>query len=153
MNLSPYSEVQSLTTLASSNQQKTESELVMVFSEDEEENVQGKLVSISKGPHSKERKLSNEEHQMLPPMAKDGVLLRPCSTFASKSSTLSKITPNQQPLKPMTIFGFLQKSVAGNSQENTKKRVEKADFKSLQAFGLTSGMSKTDTLISSFTLS
>lgn len=149
---SPYSEAQSLSTLVSSNH-KTEGEMIMVFSDGEEEVAQGNLVKSSKGPQSKERKLSNEEYHILPPRAMDGAILRPCSQFASKSTIKSKLaTANQQPLKPMTILGFLQKSVQGNLQGNTKRRVEKADFKSLDAFSLLTSTGKTAANIPSFTL-
>jgi hypothetical protein len=125
----------------------------MVFSEDEEEGSQGKLAK-SKNPHSKERKLSNEETHMLPPMAKEGVLLRPCAMFVSNSTKLSaKGKADQQPLKPMTILGFLQNSGAGKLQVNTKKRVEKADFKSLEALSMTSSTGKSEASMPRFTLS
>ena len=57
---SPYSESQSMSTLASSNKtNKNEAEMEMVYSEDEDETTnQGNLVQ-SKGPRSKERKFIN----------------------------------------------------------------------------------------------
>lgn len=150
---SPYSEVQSLSTRASSNKPtNTEGEILMVFSEDEEEDLQGKLVKSTKGPQSRERKLSNEDQHMLPPRAKEGVILRPCSKFASTTKYSKQAETDQQPLKPMTILGFLQQSVSGNMQGNTKKRVEKAGYKSLQAFCITSSTGKTAASIPSFTL-
>jgi len=151
---SPNSEVQSLSTIASSNNQKTESsEFTMVFSEDEFENMQGHLPSFSKGPKSKERKLSNEDTPMLPPRAVDEAILRPCVKFASKSTILSnKVKDNQQPLQPMTILGFLQKSIKDKLQGNTKKRVEKAGLKSLQALNLNASAGKAGSSIPSFTL-
>lgn len=149
---SPASEAQSHSTKASTNQ-KTEGEMVMIVSEDEEEILQGKLASSSKGPRSKERKLSNENCQMLPPRAKEGVILRPCSKFASMSTIKpNKPKTDQQPLKPMTILGFLQKSVDGKLLGGLKRRVEKADFKSLEALSLSSSTGKTEASVPSFTL-
>lgn len=134
--------------MASSNQK--DSEITMVFSEDDEVDTQGNLAKSTKPNKSKERKLSNEEGQMLPPRAKGGVILRPCAKFNS-NSTISSKNLDQQPLQPMTILGFLQKST-GNLQGNTKKRVEKADLKSLEALSLTASFSKTGSEIPSFTL-
>lgn len=153
--VSPASEVQSFTTLASTNQSKnTADDMIMVFSEDEEENLQGKLVKSSKGPQSKERKLSNEELPMLPPRAKEGAILRPCAKFNSTSTIFnkSKATADQQALKPKSILGFLQQSVSGNLQGNSKKRVEKAGIKSLEAFSLLSSTGKPDASVPGFTL-
>lgn len=147
---SPNSEIQSLNTLASTNQKTESSEITMVFSEDDEEMMQGYLAKSSKGPKSKERKLSNEEGQMLPPRAKEGVLLRPCANFSS--STIKSSKTDQQPLKPMTILGFLQKSHADCMQGNTKKRVEKAGLKSLEAFSLTASAGKAGSSMPSFIL-
>lgn len=127
--------------------------MVMIVSEDEDEVLQGKLANSSKVHRSKERKLSNENSQMLPPRAKEGVILRPCSKFASMSTIKSNHPKtNQQPLKPMTILGFLQKSVDGKLLGGLKRRVEKADFKSLQALSLSSSTGKTEASIPSFTL-
>ena len=145
---SPSSEAQSLSTLASSNVQKTEnSEFTMVFSEDENESAQGHL-STKKAPKSKERKLSSENGIMLPPRAHEGSILRP----NSKMTLSSKLPKDQQALKPTSILGFLQKSVNGLKQGNTKKRVEKAGLKSLEALSLTSSMGEVGASIPSFTL-
>ena len=153
-NVSPTSEVQSLSTLASTNNQSTEpNEFTLVVSEDESENGQGHLEPFSKGPKSKERKLSDDHTPMLPPRAVDEAILRPCVKFASKSTILSKQkSPNQQPLQPMTILGFLQQSVKDKLQGNTKKRVEKAGLKSLEALTLNASIGKAGSSIPSFTL-
>ena len=147
---SPTSEVQSLNTMVSTNQKTDTSDITMVFSEDDEEALQGHLAKSSKGSQSKERKLSNEEANMLPPRAKDGVQLRPCAKFTS--STIKSSKTDQQPLKPMTILGFLQKSHSDSMQGNTKKRVEKAGLKSLEALSLTASVGKAGSSMPSFTL-
>jgi hypothetical protein len=137
-----------MSTLASSNQNN--SEITMIFSEDEEVDTQGNLVTSIKINKSKERKLSNE---MLPPRAMEGAIMRPCARFASGTTIFSK--PNnldQQPLQPMTILGFLQSTVNVKLQGNTKKRVEKAGLKSLEALSLTASLRKTGSDIPSFTL-
>lgn len=128
----------------------TQGEITMVVSEDEEFDTQGNLVMSSKFNKSKERKLSNE---MLPPRAKEGAFLRPCAKFVFTSTISSKPTEgDQQPLQPMTILGFLQSTVNVNLQGNTKKRVEKAGLKSLEALSLTASLRKTGSDIPSFTL-
>jgi len=152
---SPVSGTKSLSTLASSQALKTEdSEFTMVFSEKEIEGTQGNLAKPSKNSKSKERKLSTEDAPMLPPRALQGAILRPCAKFASKSSLFSnaKLTTAPQALKPMTILGFLQQSVKDQKQGNTKKRVEKAGLKSLEALSLTASFGKADSSIPSFTL-
>lgn len=146
---SPASEAMSYSTLASSNH-KTEGEMIMVIS-DEEEELQGKLVKSSNLSQSKERKLSND-NEMLPPRAKEGSILRP-SKFVSKATINEKsASAAQQPLKPMTILGFLQQSTKGGLQGCSKRRVEKADFKSLDAFSLLTSTGKTAAKTPSFTM-
>ena len=121
----------------------------MVFSEDESESAQGHL-GTQKAPKSKERKLSSEDRMMLPPRAAEGSILRPNSKMTSLLSP--KPSGDQQALKPKTILGFLQKSVNGFKQGNTKKRVEKAGLKSLEALSLTTSIGEVGSSIPSFTL-
>mmetsp|Transcript_2166 Transcript_2166/g.2484 ORF Transcript_2166/g.2484 Transcript_2166/m.2484 type:complete len:156 (-) Transcript_2166:232-699(-) len=150
--VSPKSELQSLSTVASSSNQQTNStEFEIIFSEDELESAQGNLDHFSNQPKSKERKLSEEDSGMLPPRATDEAMLRPNSKFASKSIIESAKT-DQQPLKPMTILGFLQQSVKDKLQGNTKKRVEKAGLKSLDTLTLNASTGKIGSSIPSFTL-
>mgnify|MGYP006276764445 CR=1 FL=1 len=151
---SPYSESQSMSTLASSNKtNKNEVEMEMIYSEDEDETTnQGNLVQ-SKGPRSKERKLSNEDCQMLPPRAKGCVLLRPGNQFGSNKMTVPEKSNNsQQALKPKSILGFLQKSVNDKTQGGSKKGLEKAEFNGLSALSLTSSTGNSEALKPSFTL-
>jgi len=147
---SPSSEIQSISTFATTNIQNTEnSEFTMVLSEDESDSVQGHL-GAKKAPKSKERKLSSEGGITLPPRAEEDSILRPHSKKTIISS--SKLLKDQQALMPTTILGFLQKSVKDLKQGNTKKRVEKAGLKSLEALNLTTSIGEVGSRFPSFTL-
>ncbi|CAI2386599.1 unnamed protein product [Moneuplotes crassus] len=147
---SPSSEAQSMSTLATTNAQKTEnSEFTMAISEDGSESAQGYL-DTSKAPKSKERKLSSKEGIILPPRAEADSILRP----SSKNTILlsSKLSSDQQALKPTSILGFLQKSVSDLKQGNTKKKVEKVGLKSFEALSLTTSTGEVGSSIPNFTL-
>ena len=149
------SDIQSLSTLASTNKlSKCSDEIEMVF-EDEtmEKMAKASLFKSSKGTHSKERKLSNGEGVMLPPQAKNGDLLRP-SLFKKSNEKPSKSGDmNQQALKPKTILGFLEESCSDCLLEMPRKEeLEKAGT-SLPTLSLISGTkSKAGNDIPAFTL-
>lgn len=144
-----------MTTLASSQKtNKNPTEMEMIFFEDEDESAnQGNLAQSNKGPRSKERKLSNEDCHMLPPRAKGCSILRPASKFGSNTMTIpEQPKTTQQALKPNSILGFLQKSVNDKKQGDSKKGIEKAEFKGLSALSFTSSTGKSEASVPSFTL-
>lgn len=91
---------------------------------------------------------------MLPPQAKNGVMLRPSSLLAKSNEIPSKSGDvNQQALKPMTILGFLEQSCNDCLLEIPRKEeLEKAGT-SLPTLSLISGTkSKAGNDIPAFTL-
>lgn len=148
-------EMQSMSTLASSNKlSKCSDEIEMVFDDEHNDLIaKTKKFKSNKGPQSKERKLSNEEGVMLPPRALNGDLLRP-SKFQTNAMVSSKIGDmNQQALKPMTILGFLKQSCNDCLLEVPETEgIEKADT-SLPKLSMISGTnSKAGANIPAFTL-
>lgn len=154
-SISPMSpDAQSVSTMASTNK-KSDGELEMVFDEDDSEATECRLSKSGKGPHSKERKMSSEDYPMLPPRAKDSKFLRPQGKFDSNipiSKPLDNSSSVQQPLKPMTILGFLQNATSQAAGVSKVEGVEKAENQSFKAFSLASSLKGTDAKIPSFTL-